>query len=81
MVQLRHYSGTVFGKDLEDMGDGYLTNHNDLHIWQSPEKVDIVWSTFSGEGTTLNEAWQQIQTKARQADDEFCLNLRRWQQC
>lgn len=57
MIQLQHYSGTVFGKDLEDMGNGYSTNHTDLHVWQSPGKADIVWSTFSGEAATIDEAW------------------------
>lgn len=77
MIQLRHYSGTVFGQDLEDMGDGYLTNHTDLHVWQSEGKASIAWSTFEGEGATIDEAWAQIQSKAKQADDEFCLGLRR----
>lgn len=77
MIQLRHYSGTIFGHDLEDMGGGYLTNHTDLHVWQSLGNASITWSTFEGEGATIDEAWQQVQTKARQADDEFCSNLRR----
>lgn len=81
MLQLKHYSGTVFGSDLEDMGNGYLTNHTDLHIWQALGKSRIIWSTFEGDGTTIEEAWEEIQKKARQADNEFCENLRRNSLC
>lgn len=75
MIELRHYSGTVFGKDLEDMGNGYFTNHTDLHVWQLPERTGIIWSTFEGDGASIDEAWAQIQAKARQADDDFCRSL------
>ena len=77
MLSLKHYSGTVFGHDLEDMGDGYLTNHTDLHVWQKSGEVTIAWSTFEGTGNSISAAWEEIQKQAKKADDEFCLSLRR----
>lgn len=78
-MQLRHYSGTMLGEDLLPARNGYITNYQDLHIWKKVINnklvVSIIWHTFEGVGKSVEEAWKEIQTKARKADDEFCKSL------